>query len=196
MKKEVNKFIIVIGFFVAILGVILSPIIDFFPLNISFDFLSCGLIILFGATFIFAKNNIVKNFGYGICAISFVQSLPYIISGKFTGLIIYGIGAALMFIGALLYVLVLIVKYCGFVKGREESLATTNVLGVLNKYKDLKTENILTEEEFNEIKSKILASANNQSQDIDDLKKWKKAVAQQVITEEEYTTIKNSILSK
>ena len=197
MKKEVNKILIVIGLLVSILGLILSPFMDMFLVDATISLISLGLIVLLGGTFVFAKNNIVKNIGYGLCALSIVQASPFFFYSGTMGLMLYGIGTVVMFVGALLYVIVLTLQYLGFVKTDScKATETSDILLTLSKYKDLTKENILTEEEFNEIKLSLLSNTNNKAKSIDDLKKWKKAVDQEVITQDEYANIKTNILSK
>ncbi len=123
MKKELkfNQITIILGLFISMIGLILTPLVDdisqaimFFAL-LSDSYISVMLIILLGGTFIFAKNIIVKNIGYGLCGFSLIFGLPYVIQGTlYTGLLIFGIGTILMCLGSLLYTLSLILDYFDF----------------------------------------------------------------------------------
>ena len=194
MKKQVNQIFIFIGFAVAFLGLLLNATIDYRP---STSASSLGLVALLGATFIFAKNSVVKNVGYGLCALSAITSFPLFASTD-PGLLIYTIGTVIMLLGVLIYFVSLVLNGLGWVKTDNASKTedATNLLTVLNNYKLLEKENILSAEEFTAIKTNLLSANTNKAETIDDLKKWKKAVEQQVITEEEYNAIKSEILSK
>ena len=195
MKKEFNKTIIFIGFTFCVIGLLLAALMA--PIGTTLT--SFSIIPLLAVTFIFAKNSIVKNVGYGLCAINISTAVSLIIdSNDNSGLIFIGVGLVLMFVGALAYFLLLVLSYFGFVKGTNKccDTQTTDLLSALGKYKDLVSETVLTEEEFVELKKNLLSSSSNQATSIDDLKKWKKAVEQSLITEEEYQNIKSSILVK
>ena len=194
MKKQVNQIFIFIGFAVAFLGLLLNATIDYMP---STSASSLGLVALLGATFIFAKNSVVKNVGYGLCALSAITSFPLFASTD-PGLLIYTIGTVIMLLGVLIYFVSLVLNGLGWVKTDKASKTedATNLLTVLNNYKLLEKENILSADEFTAIKTNLLSANTNKAETIDDLKKWKKAVEQQVITEEEYNAIKSEILSK
>lgn len=194
MKKQVNQIFIFIGFAVAFLGLLLNATIDYRP---STSASSLGLVALLGSTFIFAKNSVVKNVGYGLCALSAITSFPLFASTD-PGLLIYTIGTVIMLLGVLIYFVSLVLNGLGWVKTDKASKTedVTNLLTVLNNYKLLEKENILSAEEFTAIKTNLLSANTNKAETIDDLKKWKKAVEQQVITEEEYNAIKSEILSK
>lgn len=207
MKKEINQILIVIGFIVVLVGLILAPITSVVPsidggeviIPAQINLSSIAIVSLLGATFIFAKNSIVKNIGYGLCAIDAGVALNALFNGYNIGLMIYAFGYFIMLIGALLYFLVVVLKFFGFVKDKKTDSTiseTTNLLDALNKYRTLVEETILSEEEFNDIKANLFASTSNKAKSIDDLKKWKKAVEQNVITEEEYASIKSGILNK
>ena len=99
MKKQVNQIFIFIGFAVAFLGLLLNATIDYRP---STSASSLGLVALLGATFIFAKNSVVKNVGYGLCALSAITSFPLFASTD-PGLLIYTIGTVIMLLGVLIY---------------------------------------------------------------------------------------------
>ena len=116
-------------------------------------------------------------------------------SGEFA---LIGVGLIVMFIGALIYFLTLVLAFFGFVKGEAKSCPaqTTDLLVAIGKYKDLVNETVLSEEEFVELKKNLLSSTSKKATSIEDLKRWKKAVEQSLITEDEYQSIKSSILTK
>ena len=127
MKKELqfNQIVILFGLCMCFVGLILTPIVDDLTSNSSAvtvalsvltgnyitTFLSIMLIVLLGGTFIFAKNIVVKNVGYGLCAFSLFFGLPQVVNGiTYTGLLIFGIGTIFMAIGSILYLFSLISK--------------------------------------------------------------------------------------
>ena len=70
-----------------------------------------------------------------------------------------GIGMLIMFIGMVMYFVLLCLKYFGFVKTDDvkKSVDKSNdVLKVLTYCKELQTENVLTTEEFASIKAEML----------------------------------------
>lgn len=197
MKKQVNQIMIFIGLTVALVGLFLTPIIDYPPFYAEASFITLGLLVVLAGTFIFAKNTVVKNVGYGLCVISGIVGASFLTSLA-TGLLIFAVGTLVMFLGTFIYYIVLVLTGLGWVKSDKQTKedSATNLLTVLNNYKLLEKENILSEEEFNTIKANLLSSSSNKAESIEDLKKWKKAVEQKVITEEEYNAIKTEILSK
>ena len=197
MKKQVNQIFIFIGLTIALVGLFLTPIIDYPPFYAGASFITLGLLVVLAGTFIFAKNTVVKNVGYGLCAMSGIVGASFLTSLA-AGLLIFAVGTLLMFLGTFIYYIVLVLTGLGWVKTDKASKTedATNLLTVLNNYKLLEKENILSAEEFTAIKTNLLSANTNKAETIDDLKKWKKAVEQQVITEEEYNAIKSEILSK
>ena len=192
MKKSLNQILIAIGFIIAAVGAILQPLLHSPATSLYIE----ALIAVLAVCFIYAKNDILKNVGYGLCLVCASIGLVYMSSAS-TGQMLFAIGSLVMALGAFLYLIILILKFFGFVKSKDNNYTKTfDVLEALNNYKNLADEKVLSDEEFNELKANILASSNCKAKTIDDLKKWKKAVEQKIITEEEYNSIKADIFSK
>ena len=191
MKKEFNKIIIFIGFIVCVIGLLIASTSPLLGTTIN----TLSIAPLLAVTFIFAKNSVVKNVGYGLCGINISTALSCFNYGELS---VVGVGLIIMFFGAFIYFLTLVLAFFGFVKGDAKNSASqsTSLLSALEKYKNLVDEKVLSEDEFNELKKNLLSSSPNQATSIDDLKKWKKAVEQSLISEDEYQNIKSSILSK
>ncbi len=201
MKKELNKIIIIIGFIVTVVGACLAVLIDTPPVPMSSTIIS-NIAALLAVTFIFASNSIIKNIGYTLSVLLVIDSLKALVL-KATlgsiGFIVYYIGFIVMAVGALIYFAINFLAYCGFVK-KDRQISkenyNKNLLDELMRYKEMQQEKVLTDEEFSELKEKILENNAAKTNSIDDLKKWKKLVDQQVITDEEFSKIKTDIFNK
>ena len=193
MKKEFNKTLIVIGFIVAALGTVLSPM-----MALSLEAISSTAILvpIFVVCFVFAKNNTVKNFGYALTVVCGANALSAIFYGYSMDQLLIGIGLLIMFFAGVLYFLVICLKFFGFVKNGKGNCPSGDPIQVLSQYKDLVNEKIVTEEEFDELKRNLLANGDSKVNSIEDLKKWKKALDQKIITEDEYASVKASVFSK
>lgn len=192
MKKELNQIIMVIGFAIALVGVVIdslnkTPVIS--------TLLTTGTIsVVLSTAFIFSGNNTVKNVGYGLGAFIGANGI-YILAqgGEFIGAMVFGIGLIVIFVATFLYFLLLCLKFFGFAKNTE---ANPTTLDKLFAYKQLLDEKVVNEQEFNELKKKLLSVSENKVPTIEDLKKWRKAVDQKIISEQEYDALKTKILLK
>jgi hypothetical protein len=201
MKKELNKIIIILGFIIAVVGACLAVIIDNPPVPMAATAIA-NIAALFAVTFIFASNSIVKNIGYTLSVLLAIDSFKAIVLNETydsIGFLVYYIGFIVMAVGAIIYFAINFLAYCGFVKKdrqRSNENYSKNLLDELMRYKEMQQEKVLTEEEFSELKEKILENNAANTNSIDDLKKWKKLVDQQVITEDEFSKIKAEIFNK
>ncbi len=201
MKKELNKIIIIIGFIVAVVGACLAVIIDYPPVPMAAT-TTANIAALLAVTFIFASNSIVKNIGYTLSVLLAIDSFKALVLNETfdsIGFLVYYIGFVVMAVGAIIYFAVNFLAYCGFVKKDRQTASQNynkNLLDELMRYKEMQQEKVLTDEEFSELKEKILENNAAKTNSIDDLKKWKKLVDQQVITEEEFSKIKTDIFNK
>lgn len=195
MKKELNKVIMFIGFVVTIVGLIICAAAD--GANFASVFTLSTIAAVLAVTFIFAKNDIVKNVGYGLAGLLGVYGIGMMqVSEDF---MVASVGMIVMFVAAVIYFFVVCLKFFGFVKKGEHEEACGNVgnlLNTLSAYKEMQQEKVLSDEEFAELKQKIFETADKKTVSLDDLKKWKKLLDQGVITEEEFTQIKSGIFSK
>lgn len=201
MKKELNKIIIILGFIVAVVGACIAVIMDTPPVLMTATAIS-NIAALFAVTFIFASNSIIKNIGYTLSVLLMIDSFKALVlkaTYDSVGFLVYYIGFIIMAVGAIVYFAIKFLAYCGFVKkGAKTSTENynKNLLEELIRYKEMQQEKVLTDEEFSELKEKILENNSANTNSIEDLKKWKKLVDQQVITEEEFSKIKSDIFNK
>ncbi len=202
MKKQINQIIIVLGFVVAVIGACLAAALSSVAGFVSTTAIA-NIAALLAVTFIFANHSVIKNIGYTLAALLAIDGIAGLmiveVSAQTIGFIIYCFGILLMTIGSLIYFLMQFLTYCGFVKHSKKNTINSckgNLLDELIRYKEMQQEKVLTEEEFSELKQKMLENSENKSDSIDDLKKWKKLLDQQVITEEEFSKIKADIFCK
>ena len=201
MKKEINKIIIILGFITAVIGACLAVLIGYPPVLMSATAIA-NIAALLAVTFIFASNSVVKNIGYTLSVLLSIDTFKALVLSETynnPGFLVYYVGFAVMAVGALIYFLIKFLACCGFVKKdgtKSSENCNKNLLDELMRYKEMQQEKVLTEEEFSELKEKILETSTTKTNSIDDLKKWKKLVDQQVITEEEFSKIKSDIFNK
>lgn len=194
MKKKISQIIMFIGVIVAFLGMILDPLViaasntEALALLVTTISLKSIAMVL-AVAFIFTKNNVLINIGYGLGALVGIYGLVDVICNAFY---IADVGFIIMLLAAILYAIFLIVSFFGYVKGEGETAAAkTDVTSALNSYKDMQNNEIITEEEYEALKSKVLSSVKVDT--VNDLKKWKKLLDQKIITEEEFAAIKANI---
>ena len=195
MKKEVNKIVLVIGFFVALVGTYISMLIDDITF-ISYIWNTTNIAIILAVTFVFSKNEIIKNIGYILALFVGATGTFNVLFNPETGILVVSIGYIIMAVGALIYYVIFILKFFGFVKvGYIVKSKKGAIIDELNGYADLKKAGLITDEEFDEIKQKLFNGSNNKKDSsMDDLKKWKKLFDQQIISESEFAEIKKDFL--
>ncbi len=192
MKKFFTQILTAIGFTLILVGSFMkgtdAVLVTFF----SAPFLAAML----ATPFVFAKNNTVKNTGYALSAMVGVYGTMLLFNQEDSiGLLIVSIGMIVMLIPAAIYAIGAFFGWCGFTRkknvGNASDLAT-----ILNQYKALEAEKILSAEEFEELKAKTLKGSGSEISSIEDLKKWKKLLDQQIITEEEFSSLKAKAFNK
>ena len=190
MKKEINKVIMTIGFIFVVVGLLIYGLDDELAVLTVFTYANIAAVL--ATAFIFAKNSVAQNVGYGLGALVGVYGISCIVNESATGVIIFSIGMILMLLAAILYFIVVALKFFGFVKGGNVTASgcNGNISDVLGRYKEMEKEKVLTAEEFDELKKKALDAVQEKAVSLDDLKKWKKMLDQQVITEEEFAAMK------
>lgn len=204
MKKELNKTIIFIGFMVVVIGLVISGIVEGLVINALFltmNFISVYLAAVLATAFVFTENGILKNIGYALIAMVGAFGIAGVIymSQLAIGVMVSSIGMVVMFVGAVIHFFMICLKFFGFVKVKEHNEVIEkgkDILDVLSYYKDMQNEKILTEEEFEDIKKKLLNDIGDKVSSMDDLKKWKKLLDQKIINEEEFSSIKAEIFCK
>ncbi len=195
MKKELNKVILTIGFFIFMLGLLIGTLVSAGILVI----LQGGVVLysILAVCFIYAKNSIIKNVGYALTAYAGTLGLYYLMwNMPNVGALIATSGLLIMLIGAFLYFLVEVLKFFGFVKGGVICQTSNGTIELLSQYKEMEKEKIISETEFDALKKKLFENEESKTASIDDLKKWKKLLDQQVITEEEFVALKAKVFQK
>lgn len=205
MKKELNKITIFLGFIVFSIGVIISATAKVNEIGTilgSINFLSIYLATILAVVFIFTENRTLGNIGYSLMVLLGAFGLSCVLAKEIeTGKMISGIGMLVMFVGMVMYFILICLKYFGFVKTNDENKVLNkndDALKILSYYKELQAENILTDEEFEETKQKLLNDIRPKAKSMamDDIKKWKKLLDQKIISDEEFTAIKAEMLRK
>ncbi len=200
MKKTLSQILAVIGMIIAVVGILLDavslemPMYAFSIADVSFAVAITALAL------IFSKKEGAVSLGYLIMVAAGVSAITRILNPDelFAAMEVISftaIGFAVMAVAALLYYFVKLLTVLGFVK-KGKATGCEDVLVVLNKYKEMEKESIITPEEFEELKAKTLKVANKNVGDLEDLKKWKKLVDQKVITQEEFAAMKGDLFGK
>jgi len=199
MKKSVNQIVMVLGFIVLLVGTIIANLSSYAVCLATFG--TVNLAAIFAVTCIFADNRVIKNIGYSLSSFVAAYGIGVIatqtISAIGIGGLVASIGMIIMGLAVVLYALIFVLKVFGFVKsGEKTECASTATLDELGRYKEMLQDKILSEDEFDSLKQKILANAEAKAISIDDLKKWKKLLDQQIINESEFKQIKDNIFNK
>lgn len=195
MKKTVSQVALIIGVFVSIIGII----IDAFSINLITTIGLNSIALVFAIAFVFSKKKNLVYVGYviagiiGACALTMLL-IPLDRYDISIGLV-SNIGYILMGVASLIFYFVEMLRVFGFVKAKDKETAV-DVMVVLNKYKEMEKENVITIEEFEALKSKLLKGAEKEISSVEDLKKWKKLYDQKVITEDEFAKVKSNIFAK
>lgn len=205
MKKTVSQVVMIIGALVAIIGILIDCI-NYGAMEFGFGDLTTVAAVV-AVAFVFSKKDSLVYIGFLIAAILGAYSIPQISYSipmpDGYGDVYYAyytsvarIGLSVMALSSIMFYFVELLKAFGWVKSSAKSAEAGDVMMVLNKYKDMEKENIITAEEFDALKSKILKGAEKEVSSVEDLKKWKKLFDQKVITEEEFANVKGKIFSK
>ena len=197
MKKSIIKTIIAIGFFVAVLGAILDPVMDTKAVAFIFSnaFIYIAVAAILGTVFVFSKNTTLTNAGYGLCAVVGAFGVTLMMNSTAYPIMVTSIGLIIMLVGAVLQFLLIAIKFFGFIKS-EDKQAVGDVSAILTHYKELEKEKVISEEELNDLKSKTIATSTNGKISLEDLKKWKKLLDQGIITETEFANMKAKLFTK
>ena len=196
MKNLLTKIVMFIGFLLTVIGIIVDSVSMRIPIS-AFSLLDMTFIAaIFAFCFIQAKGKIIVNIGYCIAAVLGTSGLAQIITNTEDYILISNIGCIIMSFAALCHLTTIILELCGFVKKGKEKESCEDIAIILNKYKELEKENIITIEEFDNLKSKALKCTDSGKSSVEDLKKWKKLFDQQIITEEEFSSIKSKIFAE
>ena len=179
-----------IGFIVVLLGVLTESATTALTVLFTAPYLAAVLAVCF----VNASNNTVKNVGYALGALLGVYGFVVIITDN---LVVSACGMVFMLFAALGYAVTYVLKFFGWVKGEKEISGGVDISSQLGKYKEMEKENIITDEEFVQLKGQALQSiGDNNRLTFEDLKKWKKLLDQQVLTEEEFSQLKSKIFNK
>lgn len=197
MKKSIIKIIIAIGFFVVVLGAMLDPMTKqraaAFVLSNIFVYIAVAAIL--GTVFVFSKNTTLANAGYALCAIVGTFGVTFMMYSDSYPITVTSIGLVIMFVGAVLQFLLVTINFFGFIKA-EDGKAGGEIYTILTKYKEMEKDKIISEEEFNDLKTKTFAANPTDKVSLEDIKKWKKLLDQNIITETEFANMKAKIFKK
>ena len=196
MKKFFTQILAVIAFIVILLGMLITGIdsreANAAMLLITFTtpFLAAAL----ATAFVFAKNEIVKYMGYILSAMVGIYGVLTLIQDK--NLLILSIGMIIMLVPAIIFIFIQLFALLGFVRAKDIQSKADDMATLLNQYKALEKDAILSAEEFDTLKAKVLKNTDTHGISLDDLKKWKKLLDQQIITEEEFANLKAQSFAK
>ncbi len=197
MKKFFTQILTAIGFVIALVGVIMGYKSE----NIALAFASLYFIAAaLATTFVFAKNESVKNMGYVLSAVAGAYGITRLLiemdaKKASVPMLIFAIGLIVMLVPALIYAIIQFFSWCGFTRKGNKADAS-DIATVLNQYKMLEKEKILSADEFESLKEKVLKNSGSAVSSVDDLKKWKKLLDQQIITDEEFSNLKAQVFQK
>lgn len=197
MKRfEINKIVIFVGFILYVIGITLSAFAYDFTDFTFWSLLELTTVsVLLGSFFIYAKNIVVQRIGYGLCAINGVMGLKILLwSAHNTGIMLASIGCIFMLLGSIIVFITLILSIFGFTKNAVNK--TNDVITSLSAYNNLKAENVITEEEFSNLKQQALENCNGKHLSFSDLKQWKKLLDQKIITADEFSSVKADLFKK
>ncbi len=191
MKRKINKIVAVIGFVLIIVGLILT-----FDATEALSYATIAAAL--ALAFIFAKNETVKNVGYALESLLGTCGIIQLVAGVggIDPSIVGTIGYVLYFVSAALYFIEIAIRFFGFVKNSDAQGGNGSVSSVLLNYKQLETDKVITEDEFNELKARVFESSKDQCATIGDLKNWKKLLDKKVITDDEFAALKDKIFNK
>lgn len=187
MKRKINKILAVIGFVLVVVGLIMG-----LDATAAFSYFSIAAAL--SLAFVFASNATVRNVGYALGALVGIDGVIILMKGDMNTMLI-GIGYVLYLVSAALYFIEITIGFFGFVKNSEAQKGGT-ASTLLLSYKQLETDKVITEEEFNELKARVFESSNTQCATFGDLKNWKKLLDKKVITEEEFASLKEKMFRK
>lgn len=195
MKRSVRTVILFLGFLVCMLGFVLDRVL--FPRYEIFDYaLSFVPLFIFPVIFVFCKKEALVNAGYVLAGLVGIQAVCDVIATE-TVYVAY-IGEILMLLAALIQLGDIVLKFFGFSKSKQEKKIAANVdqdlMDKILEYKALAAEEVISTEEFESLKGKLLGTQKETRGSLGDLKKWKKLLDQGVLTQEEFSKIKVSIL--
>ena len=194
MKKSLTKLVMFAGFIIVVIGIIVDSMITELP-AIAFSSLELSVVAaILAICFINAKNNVLINVGYCMAGILGACGLANFMTLSSSELnMVTSVGYMVMGVSAVFYLFTTILDFFGFVKNGRSADNDGNIVAVLNKYKEMEKEKVITADEFDNLKAKALKCADGEEYSVEDLKKWKKLFDQQIINEEEFASVKSKI---
>ena len=192
-KQFLIQTLSIIGFAIAVAGVILSA-----TESVAVEAIG-SLAAALACAFVFSKNEIVKIVGYTLSVLvgaEGLQTVLLIMNGYVPdSYAIIAIGYIVMLVPAVIYALIKLFDYLGFVRAGSVKCNCDDIATLLTQYKAMEKEDVLSTEEFATLKEKVLENSNSKVTGLDDLKKWKKLLDQQVITEDEFANLKAKVFN-
>ncbi len=207
MKNKIKKILTFIGFVVVVISTIIYAMSATIPsdeygvdvtifLSLGQALLTAVLPAIFAVCFIFSNNKTLNNFGYALSAINLANAFIYFASYDLT---IMAVGLIIMSLASVLYLVEIVFAFFGYVlnktKGCGACEESSSDFSEVEKYSQMLTDGIITEEEYASLKAKIFALGKKKgSSSVEDLKKWKKLFDKNLISSEEFASIKAKIL--
>ena len=200
MKKFFTQILVVIGFVVSLAGLVLEgSLFEVQAMYLSLPFIAACM----ATAFVFAKNETVKNMGYVLASFAGFFGLNDLLMTEVVAddaivvvePFIFPLGMVIMIVPAAIYVIIEFFSWLGFTR-KSSKTAAGDIATVLNQYKALEKEQVLSSEEFEDLKTRVLKNTESDLSSLEDLKKWKKLLDQQIITEEEFTSLKAKAFNK
>ena len=195
MKKTITNIMMFLGYLVMLVGFVIAGLDKkSTALVLTMEFAYPTIAATLAVCFIHAKNNVVKNVGYALAALSGIYGILMLTSAT---MVVSAVGLIIMLLASLGYVVVLLLEFFGFVKAGKQGINSNDISTLLGRYKEMEKEQVITEEEFMQLKGQALQTlTEKECVTLDDLKKWKKLLDQKVITEEEFAQLKAKVFTK
>ena len=196
MKKFFTQILTLIAFITIMVGMVIVGSDTEMGFNTVVLAMIPSIVLLpaLATVFVFAKTETLNIAGYVLSTMTAVYGLLTFFTDSTYDIISFGM--MLMAVPAIIYAFIKLFALLGFVRAKDVKSNANDVATMLNQYKALEKEAILSAEEFEDLKSKVLKNTNTEATSVDDLKKWKKLYDQQVITEEEFTNLKAKTFNK
>ncbi len=187
--KKFYGIVSVLALIVALVGIIMGGI----------GALAIGEYILvlpiLASAFIFAKNKVMQNVGFSLCGLAGAIGVVLLLGGQdrfdFNPYFVFAIGLAIYILIALVKLISLVLAFFGYRKSKPEQ---TDVICILKEAKQLEADGLLDEDEFAELKGKIINKDTATVSSFEELRTWKKLYDQQILSDKEFSELKSKIL--
>ena len=190
MKKNYKHVILFIGFIVYVLGLLITGMSFGIESIIYFNTVISIIYPILTIAFCVAQTKTLNVLGYAINSIAGVYALTLLIQGDFEETaIIMLIGLVIMMCVSICYLTTSILKFFGFVKAGKATASSNEKIELLRLYSELNKNEIITDEEFAEIKTSVIkGNIKDNTVKLNQIKELKKLYDEQVITKDEFIT--------